>query len=144
MLLAIDVRYCSPRATFNWAEVALGLFPRRNATVLLPRQVGWVHAMDLLLTGRTIGAEDARRIGLINEIVEDPLARALESARLIAANAPLAVAGTKRAVREQWALDLPAAYANQSRIAGALMKTEDALEGARAFAERRPPRFTGR
>ena len=144
MLLATDVRYCSPRATFNWAEVALGLFPRGNATVLLPRQVGWVHAMDLLLTGRTIGADAALRIALVNAVVEDPLARALETARLIAANAPRAVAATKRAVREQWAMDLPAAYANQSRIAGELMKTEDAVEGARAFTERRPPRFTGR
>ena len=144
MLLATDIRYCSPQATFNWAEVALGLFPRGNATVLLPRQVSWAHAMDLLLTGRTIDAEAALRIGLVNEIVENPPARALETARLIAANAPLAVAATKRAIREQWALDLPAAYANQSGIAGELMKTDDAREGARAFAERRPPRFTGR
>jgi len=144
MLLATDVRYCSPRATFNWAEVALGLFPRGNATVLLTRQVGWVHAMDLLLTGRTIDADAAFRIGLVNELVDDPLARALDTARLIAANAPLAVAGTRRAVREQWAMDLPAAYANQSRIAGQVMKSEDAAEGARAFTERRPPRFRGR
>ena len=144
MLLATDVRYCSPRATFNWAEVALGLFPRGNATVLLTRQVGWVHAMDLLLTGRTIDADAAFRIGLVNEVVDYPLARALDTARLIAANAPLAVAGTRRAVREQWAMDLPAAYANQSRIAGQVMKSEDAAEGARAFTERRPPRFRGR
>src|SRR5712691_1237638 len=138
MLLATDVRYCSPRATFNWAEVALGLFPRGNATVLLTRQVGWVHAMDLLLTGRTIDADAAFRIGLVNEVVDDPLTRALDTARLIAANAPLAVAGTRRAVREQWVMDLPAAYANQSRIAGQVMKSEDAAEGARAFTERQP------
>src|SRR5207244_5819121 len=88
MLLATDVRYCSPHATFNWAEVALGLFPRGNATVLLPRQVSWVHAMDLLLTGRTVDAEAARRIGLVNEDVENTLARALANARLITDNAP--------------------------------------------------------
>jgi enoyl-CoA hydratase len=144
MVIATDVRYASPRATFNWSEVALGLFPRGNATVLLPRQIGWVHALDLLLTGRTIDAAEARRIGLVNDVVDDPLARALETARAIAANAPLAVLGTKRALREQWAMDLPAAYAHQQRLANELMKSADASEGARAFAERRPPRFEGR
>lgn len=144
MLLAMDVRFASPRASFNWSEVALGLFPRGNATVLLPRQIGWVHAMDLLLTGRTIDAAHAAEVGLVNAVVTDPLAQAVGIARRIAANSPLAVAGTRRAIREQWAMDLPGAYRNQARIAGELMKSEDAREGARAFAERRPPRFVGR
>ena len=89
-------------------------------------------------------AEWMRKAELAVEKQDDPLARALDTARLIAANAPLAVAGTRRAVREQWAMDLPAAYANQSRIAAQVMKSEDAAEGARAFTERRPPRFRGR
>ena len=144
MVLSTDVRYASARATFNWSEVALGLFPRGNATVLLPRQIGWVHAQDLLLTGRTIDAQEACRIGLVNEIVDDPLARAVATARAIAANAPLAVLATKRALREQWAMDLPTAYAHQQRLANELMASADVAEGARAFAERRPPRFTGR
>ncbi len=144
MMLATDVRWASRDATFNWSEVALGLFPRGNATVLLPRQIGWVHANDLLLTGRTIDAGLACRIGLVNGLVDDPLAAARETAHLIARNAPLAVAATRRTMRDVWAMDLAAAYAHQQQVANGLMRTADATEGARAFAERRPPRFTGR
>ena len=70
LLLAAEIRYAVPHATFALEEVALGLYPTGNATVLLPRQIGWVHAHELLLTARPIDAERARAIGLVNELVE--------------------------------------------------------------------------
>src|SRR5712691_11663481 len=102
LLLASEIRFAVPHATFALEEVALGLYPTGNATVLLPRQIPWVHAHELLLTARPISAERALEIGLVNEIVapERLLERALACADGIAANAPLAVRATRRGVRE--------------------------------------------
>ena len=69
LLLASEIRFAVPHATFALEEVALGLYPTGNATVLLPRQIPWVHAHELLLTARPISAERALAIGLVNEIV---------------------------------------------------------------------------
>ena len=69
VMLASEIRFAVPEATFALEEVALGLYPTGNATVLLPRQIGWVHAQELLLTARPIGAERAAEIGLVNRIV---------------------------------------------------------------------------
>src|SRR6185369_17602934 len=69
LMLASEIRYAVPDATFALEEVALGLYPTGNATVLLPRQIGWVHAHELLLTAAPISAERAHAIGLVNEIV---------------------------------------------------------------------------
>src|SRR5262245_52975378 len=93
LLLASELRYAVPHASFALEEVALGLYPTGNATVLLPRQLGWVHAHELLLTARPIDAARACAIGLVNELAEPGvlLERALACADAIAANAPLAV-----------------------------------------------------
>jgi len=146
LLLAAELRYAAPHATFALEEVALGLYPTGNATVLLPRQVGWVHAHELLLTARPIDAERARAIGLVNELVEPGalLARALATADAIAANAPLAVQATRAGVRELLALPLAEAYRRQEELGRPLRATEDAREAQRAFVERRRPRFRGR
>jgi enoyl-CoA hydratase/carnithine racemase len=146
MMLASDLRYAVPEATFALEEVALGLYPTGNSTVLLPRQVGWVHANELLLTARPIDAEKALRIGLVNDIVERGalLERALATAATIAGNAPLAVQETRRGVRELWGFSLEDGYRRQEEIGAPLRKTEDAREGRRAFVEKRPPVWKGR
>jgi enoyl-CoA hydratase len=146
LLLAAELRYTVPHATFALEEVALGLYPTGNSTVLLHRQIPWVHANDLLLTARPIGAERAAEIGLVNEVVAPQalLARAFEAADAIAANAPLAVRETRRGVRELWSLSLAEGYARQEEIGRALRKSEDAAEAARAFAEKRRPVWKGR
>jgi enoyl-CoA hydratase len=146
LLLAAEIRYAAPHATFALEEVALGLYPTGNATVLLARQIGWVHAHELLLTARPIDAERARAIGLVNDVVpaEGVLARALETAAAIAANAPLAVRATRAGVRELLGLPLPEAYRRQEELGRPLRATEDAREAQRAFAERRRPVFRGR
>ncbi len=146
LMLASEIRYAVPHATFALEEVALGLYPTGNATVLLPRQIPWVHANDLLLGARPISAERALEIGLINRIVatEDLLDAALEKARIIAGNAPIAVRETRRGVRELLSLTIDAAYRRQEEIGAPLRSTDDAAEGARSFIEKRPPVWKGR
>ena len=146
LLLASELRFAVPGATFALEEVALGLYPTGNATVLLARQIGWVHAHELLLTAAPIDAERARAIGLVNDVVapEALLPRAFAAADAIAANAPLAVQATRAGVRELLGLPLPEAYRRQEEIGSPLRRSEDAREGQRAFVERRKPRFVGR
>jgi len=146
MMLASEMRFAVPHATFALEEVALGLYPTGNATVLLPKQIGWVHSNDLLLTARSIDAAHAQQIGLINRVVapEDLLATAFETADQIAANAPLAVRETRRGVREILHLSLEDGYRRQEEIGKPLRKTQDASEAVRAFAEKRKPVWQGR
>src|SRR5215470_9344928 len=146
MMLASEIRIAASHATFALEEVARGLYPTGNATVLLPRQIAWVHAHELLLTARPIGAEEARQIGLVNAVVlpDDLLAIALDAADAIAANAPLAVQATWRGVRELRDVPIAAAYRRQEELGRPLRATDDAREAQRAFVEKRPPVWRGR
>jgi enoyl-CoA hydratase/carnithine racemase len=146
LMLASEVRFAVPHATFALEEVALGLYPTGNATVLLPRQVGWVHAHELLLTAKPIDAPRALEIGLINRLVpaDQLMPTALATADAIAANAPLAVRETRRGVREILHLSLDDAYRRQEEIGRELRRTDDAREAQRAFVEKRPPVWTGK
>jgi enoyl-CoA hydratase len=146
MMLASELRFAVPEATFALEEVGLGLYPTGNSTVLLHRQIPWVHANELLMTAQPIDAEKALRIGLINEIVERGalMERAFAAADTIAANSPLAVRETRRGVRELWALSLEDGYRRQEEIGGAVRRSEDAREGQRAFVEQRKPVWPGR
>ncbi len=141
LMLASEIRYAVPAATFALEEVALGLYPTGNASVLLPKQIDWVHAQYLLLTAQPITAQRALDIGLINEIVapERLMATALATADAIAANAPLAVQATRAGVRELLHLSLDEAYRRQEELGRPLRRTEDAREAQRAFLERRKP-----
>jgi enoyl-CoA hydratase len=146
MLLASEIRIAAEHATFALEEVARGLYPTGNATVLLARQIGWVHAHELLLTAAPIDAARAAEIGLVNRVVPptEVLPEALRVASVIAANAPLAVRETRRGVRELLHLSLEEAWKRQEELGRPLRKTADAAEGARAFLEKRPPRWSGR
>lgn len=141
LMLAAEMRFAVAHATFALEEVALGLYPTGNATVLLPRQIGWVHAHELLLTAQPIDAERALAIGLLNRIVapDQLLPAALAAADTIAANAPLAVRATRAGVRELLALPLADAYRRQEELGRPLRGTQDAREAQRAFVEKRRP-----
>jgi len=146
MLLAAELRFSVPEATFALEEVARGLYPTGNSTVLLARQIGWVHAHELLLTAEPIPAERALAIGLINRIVKpgELMGVALETADRIAANAPLAVRATRAGVRELLHLPLREAFVEQERFGRPIRSSEDAREGQRAFSEKRRPHYVGR
>jgi len=146
LMLASELRFAAPHATFALEEVALGLYPTGQATVMLPRQIGWVHAHELLLTAQPIDAWRAAAIGLVNRVVpaEQLLDTALRAADAIAANAPLAVRATRDGVRELLHLSLPEAYARQEELGRPLRRSEDAAEATRAFREKRPPVWKGR
>jgi enoyl-CoA hydratase/carnithine racemase len=146
LMLAAELRFAAPHATFALEEVALGLYPTGNSTVLLPRQIPWVYAHELLLTARPISAERALSIGLINRVVaaDQLLATTLDAGDAIAANAPLAVREVRRGVRELLHLSLPDAYRRQEEIGRPLRQTEDAREGQRAFVEKRKPVWKGK
>jgi len=146
MMLASEIRYAVPHATFALEEVALGLYPTGNSTVLLPQQIPWVHAQEILLTARPLPADRAAELGLVNAIVEpaDLLDTAFATADAIAANAPIAVRETRRGVREILGMSLDEAYVRQEAIGRELRKTEDAREAQRAFVEKRRPRWQGR
>ncbi len=146
LMLAAEIRYAVPHATFALEEVALGLYPTGNATVLLPRQIPWVHAHELLLTARPIDAVRAVEIGLVNAVVEPAklLPTALATADAIAANAPVAVRETRRGVREILSMPLADAYRRQEEIGAPLRRTADAREAQRAFVEKRRPVWTGK
>jgi enoyl-CoA hydratase/carnithine racemase len=145
MMLAAEIRFAVPEATFALEEVALGLYPTGNATVLLPRQIGWAHAHELLLTAQPIDAARAAEIGLVNRIVPRValLDTAFAAADAIARNAPLAVRATRAGVREILALSLEDGWRRQEAIGAPLRKTEDAREAQRAFVEKRKPTFRG-
>ena len=146
LMLAAQLRFAVPHATFALEEVALGLYPTGQASVLLPRQIGAVHAAELLYTAQPIEAARALEIGLLNEVVDasELMPRALRAADQIAANAPLAVQATLRGVRALEGLDLETAYTRQEEFGRPLRATEDAREAQRAFVEKRAPRFVGR
>jgi enoyl-CoA hydratase len=144
MLLGTDIRLASPNAVFGLPEVRRGLFASGGSTVRLPRQIPFVQAMDILLTGRHLSAEEAVRIGLVNRVVERErlLDEALDVARVIAANSPTAVYATKRSVLEGLARSTPEAYALELAIGDEVFGSDDAVEGPRAFLEKRAPRWS--
>ncbi|HEY2998817.1 MAG TPA: enoyl-CoA hydratase-related protein [Acidimicrobiales bacterium] len=146
MLGGTDIRIATARATFGVMEPRRGLFAGGGTTVRLPRQLAYPAAMEFLLTAEAFPAARARELGLLNEIVpEAELAdRALDWARRITVNAPLAVQATKESVLRGLAVDQRTAYEIEDELAGRVFSSDDAREGPRAFAEKRDPVWRGR
>ncbi len=146
LAMACSMRLASETARLGQPEVKLGLIPGYGGTQRLPRLVGAPMALKLLLTGEMIGAAEALRIGLVEEVVPANrlMERAAELARTIVGMAPLAIAACMEAVRWGNDLGLVAATDVEAEIFGRLCGTADKAEGTKAFLEKRAPVWVGR
>lgn len=143
IMLATDIRIAADHARFGLPEVNWGLFPAGGGTARLPRQVSRARAMEIMLSGEFFDAERAEHIGLINRVV--PAAEleeaALEMARRIARNGPIAVQRVKQSVREGQDLAVEQALEVELKLADKVFADDEAAEGLKAFAEKRRPLF---
>jgi methylglutaconyl-CoA hydratase len=146
LAVACDIRVAASDAILGFPEVKVGIFPGAGGVLRLPRIVSGGAARDLLFTGRHVAADEALRIGLIDRLTapEEVLDTAITLAEIIAANAPLAVRAVKRALFESGGQPYPDARRRVNALRATLDETDDYEEGLLAFAERRPPRFSGR
>jgi enoyl-CoA hydratase len=143
LAMACHVRFASSKAKFGQPEVKLGILPGFGGTQRLPRLLGRGKAIELTLHGGHVSAEDALRIGLVNEVVEpdDLLPRARKWLAECFANGPRAVAMSLRAIREGLDRPLDAAIELEAQIFGELCGTPEMKEGTAAFLAKRPPKF---
>jgi enoyl-CoA hydratase len=144
--LACDLIVAARGARLGTPEVKRGLVAAGGALLRLPRRIPHYLAMELALTGELIDAERAAHVGLVNRLADpgEALATAGVLARRIAENAPLAVAASKRVVAESPSWTEGEAWSRQADIVDPVRASDDAREGARAFAEKRVPRWRGR
>ncbi|MCX7204157.1 MAG: enoyl-CoA hydratase-related protein [Burkholderiales bacterium] len=146
MMLSCDFAYASSAARFALTEVTLGIMPGAGGTQNLPRAIGERRAKEILLTGKPVSAERALEWGIVNDLCEPAqvLPRAMETARTIAANAPLSVRQIKKSVRYGGQMELRTAFRFEIEAYNHLIGTEDRLEGVAAFNEKRKAQFKGR
>ena len=146
LALACDIRVAAVGATLGLTEINLAIIPGGGGTQRLARLVGRGKALEMILTGARIPAEEALRIGLVERVVPagEALKAAAELARTIAGKAPVALRYAKEAVVKGLELPLADGLRLEGDLSTLLRTTEDRVEGARAFLEKRPPRWSGR
>jgi enoyl-CoA hydratase len=144
LALACDVRYASPRAKLGQPEINLGIVPGWGGTQRLARICGLGVAKELIFTGRSVDAEEALRIGLVNAVADPVLDRALETARELAAKSPVALRLAKRLCNLTLGVDHAGGLETEANEFGELFASEDAKEGLAAFVEKRAATFVGR
>jgi len=144
LALACDIRYASSRAKLGQPEINLGIVPGWGGTQRLAHVCGIGVAKELIYTGRTVDAEEALRIGLLNAIADPVLEKALETAHELAGKSRLALSLAKELCNLTLGVDYTVALASEAERFGALFSSEDAKEGLTAFVEKRAPNFVGR
>ena len=146
LALCCDIRIASERARLGLPEVRLAVTPGAGGTQRLPRVVGSARARELILTGRVVTAEEAERIGLVHQVVPagEALAAADSVAAEIALRGPLAVREAKRLIDLSTETSLDAGLAAELEASERIFATDDLLEGARSFLEKRDPEYRGR
>jgi enoyl-CoA hydratase len=145
LALACDLVVAAETARFGLPEVRRGLVAAAGGLLRLPQRIPYHLAMEIALTGAHYPAQRLVEAGLVNQVVPEgeALASATELARRIAQNAPLALAATKRVIARAADWDSAEAFARQSEIINPVFGSADAMEGALAFAEKRPPNWRG-
>ena len=145
LMLGADLRVVADDSEFGLTEVTRGIIPAGGGLSRLARHVSWARAAEIVLVGNRIDARTALEIGLVNRVVEsdEVMAVAMELAQRMARNGPLAMRAAKEVMVTSNGMPLDEAFAVESRVAGRVMKSSDAVEGPRAFIEKREPRFTG-
>jgi enoyl-CoA hydratase len=146
LALACDLRYASAKAKLGQPEINLGIIPGWGGTQRLARATTLGFAKELILTGRTVDADEALERGLVNGVTEpdELLPRVLELAVQLAAKSPLALEAAKQAINRALSGDHAENLAREADRFGELFSSEDAKEGLTAFAEKREPKFVGR
>jgi E-phenylitaconyl-CoA hydratase len=146
LALACDLRIAAEGARFGQPEVRWAIIPGAGATQRLPRAIGMSAALDLILTGRQLDAQEALQMGLVQRVV--PAAELQAEARRLAeallVNGPLALRAAKQAAIRGFDLPLAQGLDLELSLFGSVLQSEDAVEGPRAFAEKRPPRYQAR
>jgi enoyl-CoA hydratase/carnithine racemase len=143
LLLCTDIRAAAPHARFGLPEVKWSVYPFGGATIKLVQQIGYVHAMELLLTAKLIDADEAARLGLINRVVpaEGLMPWALETAERIASNSPAAVQAVKQQISATIAEHARSREALEQELGDRVRASAHFREGIGAFREKRPPRY---
>lgn len=146
LALAFDIRIAEENAQIGLPEVKLGLFPGGGGTQRLPRVIGEAKAKEMMYTGEPISAEEAARVGLVNQVVAtgEGLAAAKRMAEKIARHSLQSLARIKRAVDEGLEMSLEAGVEREADLFVEVFRTEDVQEGVKAFIERRTPTFRHR
>jgi enoyl-CoA hydratase len=144
LALACDIRYAATTAKLGQPEVNLGIIPGWGGTQRLARVCGLGVAKELIFTGRSVDADEALRIGLVNGVHDPVLERAQETARLLATKSPVALRAMKQLANRALGGDHEANLAGEGEAFGELFASADAREGLTAFVEKREPRFVGR
>ena len=139
LALSCDIILASEKAKFGQPEVGLGITPGFSGTQRLPRRVGVAKAKELIFSGKQIGAEEAKRIGLVNEVyaAEELLNKAVEMAKSFTANAPIAVKYSKACIDRGMQMDIDNGIALENELFAMCFATEDQKEGMGAFLEKR-------
>lgn len=141
LAMACHMRIASESAVFGLPEVGLGLIPGYGGTQRLPHIVGRARAIELILTGKQVKAEEAREMGLVNAVAADPVVEAKELLEKILSNGPIAV---RNAITAIYHSDNKQGFQLEANMFGHLCTTDDAKEGTSAFLEKRKPEFKGR
>lgn len=146
LALACDMRIASDRARFTQSFIRRGLVPDTGSSYFLPRVVGMARAMEMVLTGDFLDAQQAREYGLVSRVVphDDLMKEATDLARRIAAGPPVATKLARRLLQRGAVSDLHSALEFEGYLQGVCLGTEDFREGVAAFLEKREPRFSGR
>jgi enoyl-CoA hydratase len=146
LLQATDIRIAAEHATFALTEVKWALVPFGGSMVRLPRQIPFCKAMEIMMVGDTLSAQEAHRVGLINYVVpaDQVITKAEELARKIADNGPLALRKLKETVLRALSMSLEDGYRLEIEAGREVLASEDAREGPRAFTEKRKPLYRGR